>query len=99
MASTENHLIELLPRADRKRLLSICEPVDLLLTEAITQEFPAYMLGVRRVGVTKAAGQLQRSGLIRYHRGVMTVVDRAGLESAACSCYAADCKTYADLLG
>ena len=66
---------------------------------AVTQEFLAYMLGVRRVGVTKAAGDLQRSGLIRYHRGVMTVLDRAGLKATACSCYAVDCKTYTDLLG
>ena len=66
---------------------------------AITQEFLAYMLGVRRVGVTKAAGDLQRSGLIEYHRGVMTISDRAGLKAAACSCYAVDSKTYSDLLG
>ena len=65
----------------------------------VTQEFLAYMLGVRRVGVTKAAGELQRHGLIHYHRGVMNVVDRAGLEAAACSCYAVDRQTYSDLLG
>ncbi len=230
MASTENHLIELLPRADRERLISICEPVELVLAEvlyeprrpirhvyfphtgfvslvmsidgnpgleigmvgregmvgshlilgvadaplhalvqgagtawrvavapfrrqldsspalrrglnrylyvlmtqmaeaagclryhligprlarwllmsqdrahsdvfAVTQEFLAYMLGVRRVGVTKAAGELQASGLIRYHRGVVTIVDRAGLKAIACSCYAVDRKTYSDLLG
>jgi hypothetical protein len=44
------------------------------------------MLGVRRVGVTMAAGELQRAGLISYHRGELTVVDRAGLERAACGC-------------
>ena len=66
---------------------------------AVTQEFLAYMLGVRRVGVTKAAGALQSSGLIHYRRGLMTVTDRAGLMAAACSCYAVDCKTYLDLLG
>jgi hypothetical protein len=48
------------------------------------------MLGVRRVGVTVAASNLQRQGLIAYQRGELTVVDRAGLEMAACSCYAAD---------
>ena len=56
------------------------------------------MLGMRRVGITAAASALQRSGLIQYHRGELTVLDRAGLEAAACSCYAADRQTYADLL-
>lgn len=56
----------------------------------VTHEFLAYMLGVRRVGITVAAGQLQREGLIAYHRGQLNVLDRAGLEAAACSCYAAD---------
>ncbi|MDE1947093.1 MAG: winged helix-turn-helix domain-containing protein, partial [Burkholderiales bacterium] len=64
----------------------------------VTHEFLAYMLGVRRVGITVAAGTLQRRGLISYHRGEMTVLDRAGLEQAACSCYAADLQAYADQL-
>jgi CRP-like cAMP-binding protein len=64
----------------------------------VTHEFLAYMLGVRRVGITVAAGTLQRDGLIEYHRGELTVLDRDGLEAAACSCYAADQKTYADLM-
>ena len=64
----------------------------------VTQEFLAYMLGVRRVGITAAAGALQRSGLIEYHRGELTVLDRSGLEAAACGCYAADQQAYADLL-
>jgi CRP-like cAMP-binding protein len=62
----------------------------------MTQEFLAYMLGVRRVGVTNAAGVLQRAGLIDYHRGELRVTDRAGLEAAACSCYAADCRARAE---
>jgi CRP-like cAMP-binding protein len=64
----------------------------------MTHEFLAYMLGVRRVGITTAAGRLQRSGLIEYHRGELTVLDRGGLERAACACYAADRKSYANLL-
>ena len=62
----------------------------------VTHEFLAYMLGVRRVGVTAAASALQRSGLIEYHRGEMAVLDRAGLEAAACDCYANDSRAYAD---
>ena len=65
----------------------------------VTQEFLAYMLGVRRVGITTAAGELQRYGVIEYRRGHLTVLDRKGLEAAACSCYAADQKVYAKLLG
>jgi CRP-like cAMP-binding protein len=64
----------------------------------VTHEFLAYMLGVRRVGITMAAGALQRRGLISYHRGELTVLDRAGLEAAACGCYATDLRTYAELL-
>ena len=65
----------------------------------VTHEFLAYMLGVRRVGVTAAAGALQRSGLIEYRRGELAVLDRAGLEAAACGCYAADRLSYAAVLG
>lgn len=61
----------------------------------VTQEFLAYMLGVRRVGVTAAATALQRSGLIAYTRGELTVLDRAGLEHVACSCYETDRESYA----
>lgn len=64
----------------------------------VTQEFLAYMLGVRRVGITAAAGELQRSGLIAYSRGKLTVLDRQGLEAASCGCYAADRKAYMELL-
>jgi CRP-like cAMP-binding protein len=62
----------------------------------MTHEFLASMLGVRRSGVTLAAGVLQRGGLIRYTRGELTVLDRQGMETAACSCYAADQLTYAE---
>lgn len=64
----------------------------------VTHEFLAYMLGVRRVGITTAAGALQRAGLIEYHRGELTVLDRTGLEATACGCYAADCRAYAEQL-
>ncbi len=64
----------------------------------LTQEFLAYMLGVRRVGVTQAASALQRDGLIEYHHGRMTVTDRGGLETAACSCYDTDRRGYQALL-
>ncbi|MDM0110118.1 Crp/Fnr family transcriptional regulator [Variovorax sp. J22R24] len=67
-------------------------------TFRVTHEFLALMLGVRRVGITTAASALQRSGLIEYHRGDLTVLDRNGLESMACSCYAADRQAYAELL-
>jgi CRP-like cAMP-binding protein len=61
----------------------------------VTQEFLAYMLGVRRVGVTAAAASLQRAGLIEYKRGELTVIDRPGLERAACACYGTDRSGYA----
>ncbi|MBK1641205.1 Crp/Fnr family transcriptional regulator [Chromatium okenii] len=54
----------------------------------MTQELIANMLGVRREGVTEAALKLQESGLIRYARGHITVLDRAGLEKRSCECYA-----------
>ena len=62
----------------------------------VTHEFLAYMLGVRRVGITVAAGTLQAAGLVEYRRGHFKVLDRAGLEAAACSCYAVDRQTYRD---
>jgi hypothetical protein len=54
---------------------------------------------VRRVGITVAATGLHERGLIEYHRGAMHVVDRRGLQKAACQCYAADTDSYASMLG
>jgi CRP-like cAMP-binding protein len=54
----------------------------------MTQELVASMLGVRREGITEAAGNLQRAGYISYRRGHIAVLDRAGLETTACECYA-----------
>jgi CRP-like cAMP-binding protein len=53
----------------------------------LTHEFLAQMLGVQRSGVTIAAGVLQKAGLIRYSRGLMKIIDRDGLEKAACECH------------
>jgi CRP-like cAMP-binding protein len=64
----------------------------------VTHEFLAYMLGVRRGGVTDAALALQRAGLIEYRRGDLTVLRRRGLERAACACYATDHRIYAAVL-
>jgi len=65
---------------------------------AMTQELIANMLGVRREGVTEAAGNLQQAGLIRYQRGHITVIDRAGLEQRTCECYAVVKNEYDRLL-
>lgn len=54
----------------------------------MTQELIADMLGVRREGVTEAAGKLQKLGVIEYSRGQITVLDRAKLEKLCCECYA-----------
>lgn len=74
--------------------------LDRLATNELTmtQELIANMLGVRREGVTEAAGRLQARGMIRYSRGHITVLDRLGLEQLVCECYAVVRKEYDRLL-
>ena len=74
--------------------------LDRLETDELimTQELIANMLGVRREGVTEAAGKLQDDGLIHYHRGHIKVLDRAKLERRVCECYAVVKKEYDRLL-
>lgn len=63
----------------------------------LLQVFLASMLGVHRPRVTVAAGMLQRAGFISYHRGKITIVDRAGLEAASCECYEVTARTFSEL--
>lgn len=64
----------------------------------LTHAYLAGMLGVRRSGITVAAGMLKRDHLIRYTRGVINILDRSGLESACCECYTTTADDYARLL-
>lgn len=65
----------------------------------LTHQLLGDMLGVRRSGVSTAAGALQARGLIRYSRGAIQILDRSGLETVSCECYAAVIEDYARLLG
>jgi CRP-like cAMP-binding protein len=83
-----NRLHSIEQRCARRLLMASDRTQSNLLP--LTQEFLSSMLGVRRAGVTETAGELQRSGLIRYHHGHITIVDREGLEATACECYRID---------
>jgi len=71
------------------RWLLIAHDSALSDTFFLTQEFLAMMLGAQRAGVSTAASFLQKSGLVEYKRGRITIINRAGLEAAACECYGA----------
>ncbi|MGZ5037810.1 MAG: Crp/Fnr family transcriptional regulator [Usitatibacter sp.] len=68
-------------------------------TFSVTHEVLACLLGVRRVGITRAASELQRRKLIAYSRGLVVILDRKGLERASCSCYRMDNSTYDRVFG
>jgi CRP-like cAMP-binding protein len=65
----------------------------------LTQEFLAFMLGVHRPSVSIVAGEFQLAGLLQYKRGIITILDRPGLEGAACECYEVVKQRFGDLLG
>ena len=65
----------------------------------LTHKFLAQMLGVRRVGITNAAGILRERGILRYSRGEITILDRGGLEQVSCTCYQASKQVYESVLG
>ncbi|MGZ3272694.1 MAG: Crp/Fnr family transcriptional regulator [Caulobacteraceae bacterium] len=80
------------------RWLLSCDDRIASSTVSLTQEFLADMLGVQRTTVTVVARALQAAGLIRYRRGVVDILDRAGLEAIACECYGAVRRNYQRLL-
>ena len=94
VACNASHTVE---RRCARRLLMSLDRSD-GDTFALTQELLAEMLGVRRSTVTLIDRALQKAGLIQYRRGAITVLDRSGLEAAACECYRVVRERYEDLL-
>jgi len=86
-----NRLLLALSAGDFARMNPVLEPVRLdfgeVLHESGEQAFLGHMLGVRRAGVTQAASALRNLKLIDYSRGYISIIDRRGLQAAACSCY------------
>jgi CRP-like cAMP-binding protein len=95
--ATCTHFHEIEPRLARWLLMTH----DLSISDSVrlTHEFLAHTLGVRRSGVTIAAGALQQRGFISYTRGDIRILDRAGLEAAACECYGALIEQYRLVFG
>jgi CRP-like cAMP-binding protein len=81
------------------RWLLMCQDRSISDELALTHEFIASMLGIRRAGVTETACALQHAGLIKYKRGRITVIDRARLQAAACECYSIMKQEFDHLLG
>ena len=90
--------LHLLEQRLARWLLEVQERIDSDKLK-LTQEFIAYMLGVRRAGVTQAAQKLQESGLISYRRGTIQLLDQRGLEAASCECFRTVREQYDRLLG
>lgn len=89
----------LLPTRLARWILMSCDRSSTAESFRATQESMALMLGVRRVSVTIAASEFQADSLIAYHRGELTVLNRKALETIACSCYAAEKRIYAQIMG
>ena len=101
-----NHVVQVMVCNRRHSVAQRCARWLLMIRDRVdsdqfplTQQFLAQMLGVRRASVGAVAGRLQKAGLIRYSRGVITILDRPGLEAAACECYRIIEAEYDRLLG